>query len=987
MRPPPLPLPQAGAASGSNEGAAKPANGGVKQLNGTKGEKEKNGRQSFSCAECRRLKLKCSREWPCTSCEKRGCAQICPNGEMRTGKGKRLILADTAELHQRISLLEVALAQSHAKHSSTPHPLLESPYLFSPRESSSRPYPRPAIKEEGHLSPGGDDLVEGAFGTLTIGEEGQAKFVGSFAGSEYLRDDEGSEEEGSSPLMTSDVQLRTPSHINHNGSFPPSLITPPATANADRSQPPPSNGHRNESVSLQPDLFACGDRQTRSLEQLRTELPDYNNEGRFLVESYWENVNWQYQPIPKAMFGNDHLVNAYDSTITPNAHKMACVFFVMAIGAMFDLNRQPFHPRGDQLFQLGRSCINARGLENASPATIQALHLMGTYILNDKHGNGAELFWPIIGTAVKVAQSLGLHRDGTSFGLSSYEVEERRQVWWELVTYDRLQALCFGRPCATSNKWADAKMPEASDLIGDDDGFHRAKYTLISMMERVIDIQTQASSTSPYAITQLDNELRDYKRNLPEQLLPNVAIQDLPLDSSVDPHLVIHRLGIRLQLAQMRLLLNRPLFAKALKENPDDPSRAKLGQTFVALFESAQEIVQLVKILVIYHPSLVARWWFFWFHAFSSAVCLAAIVIRAPTCAFASPSFHGMSIVCDIAHAAREGCRAKKGLPILIRLRKRAHEALSAAGKSQNIPINSGLTTEEDDLSHLAGSAKLKRVQTSLHKRSSSSPGHNGLNGETTPSPQSGSSIATSATLAEPVMHEGMVPTFPGDFSIQGLPYLIHPPMQNMGAWVPEDPMNQYINSSVSPPMSMSSFMTNNNGTMIDLNQNQQYPQMHEQRQVRGQGQAQSPTSVYTDQPGSVGSQNLNGSSVFYGNNSSPEYVDMDMSMALGMRYSLNNGMPLGMDTIGNPNDPTNVDSVQQHNVTSNPNRMNFNDNSNDVYRQVQENQGVFLNSNGDGRHQVLHGNGNIMFGQPTGNEGEVFGFNFEDFVNQMSGG
>jgi hypothetical protein len=100
---------------------------------------------------------------------------------------------------------------------------------------------------------------------------------------------------------------------------------------------------------------------------------------------------------------------------------------------------------------------------------------------------------------------------------------------------------------------------------------------------------------------------------------------------------VIHRLGIRLQVAQTRLLLNRPSFARSLKDRPEDPSRSKVGASFLALYESAQEIVQLVKQLVIYHPSLIARWyvsrlvqlevqtndrWFFWFHAYSAAVCL-----------------------------------------------------------------------------------------------------------------------------------------------------------------------------------------------------------------------------------------------------------------------------------------------------------------------------------------------------------------------------
>jgi hypothetical protein len=89
--------------------------------------------------------------------------------------------------------------------------------------------------------------------------------------------------------------------------------------------------------------------------------------------------------------------------------------------------------------------LNAIGLEHASPATVQALHLCGTYTLNDKSGDGAEKFWPLLGVAVKIAQSvnpticvnadvkLGLHRDGTSFGLSPYEVAERRIIYWEIV--------------------------------------------------------------------------------------------------------------------------------------------------------------------------------------------------------------------------------------------------------------------------------------------------------------------------------------------------------------------------------------------------------------------------------------------------------------------------------------------------------------------------------------------------------------------------
>ena len=54
----------------------------------------------------------------------------------------------------------------------------------------------------------------------------------------------------------------------------------------------------------------------------------------------------------------------------------------------------------------------------------------------------------------------------------------------------------------------------------------------------------------------------------------------------------------------------------------------------------------------------------------------AAVVIQAPKSDFAQSALGGMSIVCDLAAAAREGCRAKKGLKTLLKLRQRARDAI-----------------------------------------------------------------------------------------------------------------------------------------------------------------------------------------------------------------------------------------------------------------------------------------------------------------------
>jgi hypothetical protein len=51
--------------------------------------------------------------------------------------------------------------------------------------------------------------------------------------------------------------------------------------------------------------------------------------------------------------------------------------------------------------------------------------------------------WTLTGVAVRIAQSMGLDRDGTVLGLSPFETEIRRRVWWQLKSHDfRTAELC-----------------------------------------------------------------------------------------------------------------------------------------------------------------------------------------------------------------------------------------------------------------------------------------------------------------------------------------------------------------------------------------------------------------------------------------------------------------------------------------------------------------------------------------------------------------
>jgi len=146
----------------------------------------KRSRGEISCAECRRLKIKCDKQIPCQSCVRRGCGSLCPNGSLATGQGTRFVLAATEHLHKRIAKiservrqLEDALAALQAKHSSEPHPLLREDLLSVNAGQDDDDAGR--ADEAGPSHP--PEIMD-AFGTLSISDHGVARFFGPTGGPE-----------------------------------------------------------------------------------------------------------------------------------------------------------------------------------------------------------------------------------------------------------------------------------------------------------------------------------------------------------------------------------------------------------------------------------------------------------------------------------------------------------------------------------------------------------------------------------------------------------------------------------------------------------------------------------------------------------------------------------------------------------------------------------------------------------------------------------
>ncbi|KAG5948485.1 hypothetical protein E4U53_006260 [Claviceps sorghi] len=65
----------------------------------------------------------------------------------------------------------------------------------------------------------------------------------------------------------------------------------------------------------------------------------------------------------------------------------------------------------------------------------------------------------LIGIAVRIAQRMGLHQDPAGYGLAPFEVEQRRRLWWTIVSHDRRIGEITGSTVTALSSGGNCKLP------------------------------------------------------------------------------------------------------------------------------------------------------------------------------------------------------------------------------------------------------------------------------------------------------------------------------------------------------------------------------------------------------------------------------------------------------------------------------------------------------------------------------------------------
>ncbi|KAG6848992.1 hypothetical protein H0H93_012161 [Arthromyces matolae] len=582
------------------------------------------------------------------------------------------VLADTEKLHQKIEVmsdrirqLEDALAILQSTQTREPHPLLTRDFLKI--KSIIELHAAGETGEEALKQPKEEEIEESqtidAFGTLAIRDDGAATFYGRSAGHE----DEISNDVSSSTAASPETQSWNPSNAL------------PSNVNALASQfpisPVASSGASPIGISLSHDI----DFNTLVCKY----LPEWTEAHR-LCGLYMESATWFFGAVTKQQLEEEVLPTWYKEAPKPpetqqplaqTPHDLALLFIILTYGAMADTKEFTVTTaRAGAYHTLSKAALALAPVLERPPsvATVQTIALMGIYEGMLGGENSIEATWALMGLATKLAQSIGLHRDCARWNLPTAEVQKRRALFWELFITDCWQSLATGRLATFALPFVDCELPFDHDQTMTNEGvpvpsfpFWKARFGAECVASVV---QGTLTSRAPrYAIIlDLDRKVRDME-------LPAYAMAPVPEGAGL-AQTMSHFMPTNYRELTL-LYIHRCFFAHAIASHPTDPIRSQYAPSFLAGYRSACTILSSVRQAFGSFPGQIARFWVLWTHCFSASVMLASVVTHSSRSKVAPAALLELRGACELfEQASTFGGRAAKFLPILQRLRTKAHK-------------------------------------------------------------------------------------------------------------------------------------------------------------------------------------------------------------------------------------------------------------------------------------------------------------------------
>ncbi|KAL5359723.1 fungal-specific transcription factor domain-containing protein [Aspergillus floccosus] len=389
-----------------------------------------------SCVTCRRRKVRCNKRCPCSNCARAGIECIYPPPGRAPRKTKR---PQDAELLARLRRLEGVI--EHLSEKNAAAAIQRSPeqqQANAAETTQERPayVPPPAEAEESGGCPFNLDPkkplqpqnLQHEFGRLVI-DEGRSRYVSNrFWASlgdeiEELQDilDPSSSEDEDYPSPESNS---TSTHsANHDGF----LFGFYSLSHSLRGFHPPP-----EKVLVMWNIYS---------------------------ENVAPLVAVVHKPSAQQLFAN--AAQSFD-LLDKNSEALLLAMCLVSIISL--TNEQCVSLLGEERdaavsryrFAVEQALSKANFLNTQNLTLLQAAVI---FLIGVRREDDTKFVWAMTALVLRLAQGLGLHRDGTNFGLKPFETEMRRRLWWHICLLDIRSSEDHGTEFQIDDRLYDTRLP------------------------------------------------------------------------------------------------------------------------------------------------------------------------------------------------------------------------------------------------------------------------------------------------------------------------------------------------------------------------------------------------------------------------------------------------------------------------------------------------------------------------------------------------
>ncbi|KAM5355299.1 hypothetical protein ACJ41O_001945 [Fusarium nematophilum] len=248
-------------------------------------------------------------------------------------------------------------------------------------------------------------------------------------------------------------------------------------------------------------------------------------------------------------------------------------------------------------FAVEQALAKANFLNSSDTSIIQALVI---FLVVVRRQDESRFCWSLTGLVVHLAQGMGLHRDGSHFELSPFETEMRRRLWWSLLVLDLRSADELGTDLIIGDLYYDTQMPSNindADICPEtteapepregrsDSAVALVRYEICNLSRRLVRASSASATLCPKGIALNVASLEDRERLLIEvyQRVEHKFLKHV-LDET-DPLYWMAAMIARIIMAKMCLVIYQPMLFPGSDGELSDEARQRVYVAAIEIIE------------------------------------------------------------------------------------------------------------------------------------------------------------------------------------------------------------------------------------------------------------------------------------------------------------------------------------------------------------------------------------------------------------------